>query len=41
VISRNCAAAIKGLGKLRYVVEQSLTLLHQFKRQPCSSAGGD
>ncbi len=32
VISRKGAPNIKGLGKLRYVVEQTFTLLHQFKR---------
>ncbi|MFJ4947075.1 transposase [Streptomyces sp. NPDC088760] len=32
VISRNDAPNIKGLGKLRYVVEQTFALLHQFKR---------
>lgn len=31
-ISRKGAPNIKGLGKLRYVVEQTLALLHQFKR---------
>lgn len=32
VISRRGALIIQGLGKLRYVVEQTLALLHQFKR---------
>ncbi|MEU9272894.1 IS5 family transposase [Streptomyces sp. NPDC048251] len=32
VISRKGAPNIKGLGKLRYVVEQTFDLLHQFKR---------
>ncbi|MCX5256883.1 hypothetical protein OOK27_22590 [Streptomyces canus] len=32
VISRKGAHNIKGLGKLRYVVEQTFALLHQFKR---------
>ncbi|WP_373312252.1 IS5 family transposase [Streptomyces tauricus] len=32
VISRKGAPNIKGLGKLRYVVEQTFALLHQFKR---------
>ncbi|WP_442811663.1 hypothetical protein [Streptomyces sp. NBC_01288] len=32
VISRKGAPNIKGLGKLHYVVEQTFTLLHQFKR---------
>ncbi|MEV6381768.1 IS5 family transposase [Streptomyces sp. NPDC051773] len=32
VISRKDAPNIEGLGKLRYVVEQSFALLHQFKR---------
>lgn len=32
VISRKGAPNIEGLGKLRYVVEQSFALLHQFKR---------
>ncbi|MFD0312454.1 transposase [Streptomyces sp. NPDC127119] len=32
VISRKGAPNIKGLGKLRYVVEQIFALLHQFKR---------
>ncbi|MFF0022874.1 transposase [Streptomyces sp. NPDC005496] len=32
VISRNGSPNIKGLGKLRYVVEQTFALLHQFKR---------
>ncbi len=31
-ISRKGAPNIKGLGKLRYVVEQTFALLHQFKR---------
>ncbi|MGW3099670.1 transposase [Streptomyces sp. NPDC001102] len=32
VISRKGAPNIKGLGKLRYVVEQTFSLLHHFKR---------
>ncbi|MFJ8949156.1 hypothetical protein ACIRO1_03545 [Streptomyces sp. NPDC102381] len=28
-----CRAPLKGLGKLRYVVEQTFALLHQFKRR--------
>ncbi|MCZ0983407.1 hypothetical protein O1L60_42040 [Streptomyces diastatochromogenes] len=32
MISRRGAPNIKGLGKLRYVVEQTLALLHQFNR---------
>ena len=32
MISRKGAPNIKGLGKLRYVVEQTFALLHQFKR---------
>ncbi|MEU5700956.1 IS5 family transposase [Streptomyces aurantiacus] len=32
VISRKGTPHIKGLGKLRYVVEQTFALLHQFKR---------
>ncbi|MYW44968.1 transposase [Streptomyces sp. SID161] len=32
VISRKRAPHIKGLGKLRYVVEQTFSLLHHFKR---------
>ena len=32
VISRKGFPNIKGLGKLRYVVEQAFALLHQFKR---------
>ena len=32
VISRKGAPNIKGLGKLRYVIEQTFALLHQFKR---------
>ncbi|MER5894409.1 transposase [Streptomyces sp. NPDC001876] len=32
VICRKGAPNIKGLGKLRYVVEQTFALLHQFKR---------
>ncbi|GHG05402.1 IS5 family transposase [Streptomyces filamentosus] len=32
VISRKGSPSIKGLGKLRYVVEQTFALLHQFKR---------
>jgi transposase len=32
VISRKCSPNIKGLRKLRYVVEQTFALLHQFKR---------
>lgn len=32
VISRKGTPNIKGLGKLRYVVEQTFALLHQFKR---------
>jgi hypothetical protein len=31
-ISRKGSPNIEGLGKLRYVVEQTFTLLHQFKR---------
>ncbi|WUH27655.1 transposase [Streptomyces sp. NBC_00445] len=33
VISRKGAPNIKGLGKLRYVVEQTFALLHQFKQE--------
>ncbi|MGN5380515.1 hypothetical protein ACQ4WX_35375 [Streptomyces lasalocidi] len=32
VITRKGAPNIKGLGKLRYVVEQAFSLLHHFKR---------
>ncbi|MFI1183559.1 IS5 family transposase [Streptomyces sp. NPDC020799] len=32
VVSRKGAPNIKGMGKLRYVVEQAFALLHQFKR---------
>ncbi|RPK93667.1 Transposase DDE domain protein [Streptomyces sp. ADI98-10] len=32
VISRNGSPNIKGIGKLRYVVEQTFALLHHFKR---------
>jgi IS5 family transposase len=32
VISRKGSPDIKGLGKLRYVVEQTFSLLHHFKR---------
>ena len=32
VISRRGTPGIHGLGKLRYVVEQTFALLHQFKR---------
>lgn len=32
VISRKGTRNIKGLSKLRYVVEQTFALLHQFKR---------
>jgi IS5 family transposase len=32
VISRKDSPNIEGLGKLRYVVEQTFALLHQFKR---------
>ncbi|GCB42820.1 mobile element protein [Streptomyces sp. NL15-2K] len=32
MISRKGAPNIKGLGKLRYVVEQAFSLLHHFKR---------
>jgi IS5 family transposase len=32
VISRKGVPDIKGMGKLRYVVEQTFALLHQFKR---------
>ncbi|MFG2409088.1 IS5 family transposase [Streptomyces brevispora] len=32
VISRKGSPNIKGLGRLRYVVEQTFALLHQFKR---------
>lgn len=32
MISRKGDPNIKGLGKLRYVVEQTFALLHQFKR---------
>ncbi|MFD9586637.1 hypothetical protein ACFWBM_18340 [Streptomyces sp. NPDC059980] len=31
MISRKGSPNIKGLGKIRYVVEQTFTLLHQFK----------
>jgi len=34
VISRKDAPNIKGMGKLRYVVEQTFALLHRFKRLP-------
>ncbi|MEV6319296.1 hypothetical protein AB0M26_30030, partial [Streptomyces sp. NPDC051776] len=37
VISRKGAPNFKGLGKLRYVVEQTFALLHQFSASP--SAG--
>lgn len=33
VISRKRSPNIKGLGKLRYVVEQTFALLHRFKRR--------
>ena len=32
IIPRRGTTGIKGLGKLRYVVEQSIGLLHQFRR---------
>ncbi|MDX5564970.1 hypothetical protein PYK79_18950 [Streptomyces sp. ID05-04B] len=32
MISRKGTPNIQGLGKLRYVVEQTFALLHQFKR---------
>lgn len=32
VVSRKGSPDIKGLGKIRYVVEQTFALLHQFKR---------
>ncbi|MFF7876050.1 transposase [Streptomyces californicus] len=32
VISRKGSPNIKGIGKLRYVVEQTFALLHHFKR---------
>lgn len=32
MISRKGAPNIQGLGKLRYVVDQTFALLHQFKR---------
>ncbi|MFM9446853.1 transposase [Streptomyces acidiscabies] len=32
VISRKGSPNIKGLGELRYAVEQTFALLHQFKR---------
>ncbi|MEU5076215.1 transposase [Streptomyces asoensis] len=32
VISRKGAPNIKGLGKIRYVMEQTIALLHQFER---------
>lgn len=32
VISRKAVPNIKGLGRLRYVVEQTFSLLHHFKR---------
>lgn len=32
VVSRKGSANIKGLGQIRYVVEQTFALLHQFKR---------
>ncbi|MFK0211137.1 transposase [Streptomyces sp. NPDC090298] len=34
VISRRGAPNTEGMGKLRYVVEQTFALLHQFKRPP-------
>ncbi|MEV0745800.1 MULTISPECIES: hypothetical protein [unclassified Streptomyces] len=34
VISRKGSPNIKGLGKYRYVVDQTFALLHQFKRIP-------
>jgi hypothetical protein len=35
IISRSKTPGIKGLGKLRYVVEQTFALLHQFAGWPC------
>ena len=32
IIAKRRTTGIKGLGKLRYVVEQSFALLHQFRR---------
>ncbi|MFF4041768.1 hypothetical protein [Streptomyces sp. NPDC001816] len=32
MVSRKGSPNIEGLGKLRYVVEQTFALLHQFKR---------
>ncbi|MGX1675363.1 hypothetical protein [Streptomyces sp. NPDC055400] len=39
VISRKGAPNIKGLGKLRYVVEQTFALLHQFNASPSDGNG--
>ncbi|WP_285560914.1 hypothetical protein [Actinoplanes regularis] len=32
IIPKRKSTGVKGLGKLRYVVEQAFTLLHQFRR---------
>jgi transposase len=32
IITKRSSAGVKGLGKLRYVVEQTFALLHQFRR---------
>ncbi|MEU0996005.1 transposase [Streptomyces olivaceus] len=40
VISRKGASNIKGVGKLRYVVEQTFALLHQFKALPSDGSDG-
>ena len=32
VVPRRTATQIKGLGKLRYIVDQTIALLHQFRR---------
>jgi hypothetical protein len=39
IIPDRKSIGVKGLGKLRYVVEQTFALLHQFRGSPC--AGND
>jgi transposase len=36
IIPKPKTTGIKGLGKLRYVVEQTFALLHQFAGSPCA-----
>jgi hypothetical protein len=36
IIPKPKTPSVKVLGKLRYVVEQTFALLHQFRRWPCA-----